>query len=86
MAINTVQHGFRPGASNYLSVRVQCRGDRWTLRFRDDCRAFDPVAYVPRGDDQTKYLGIRMVMAMADDVRYTYSLNLNNLTILLNAA
>ena len=86
MATNTVQHGFRPGASNYLSVRVQCKGNRWTLRFRDDCRAFDPVAYVPQGDDQTKYLGIRMVMGMADDVRYTYSLNLNNLTILLNAA
>lgn len=52
------------------------------LRFRDDCRAFDPVSYTPQGEQDA--LGIRVVMAMADDIRYTYSLNLNNLTIKLS--
>ena len=84
MAGNTVLHGFKPGAGNYLSVRVQCRENRWILRFRDDCRAFDPVSRVPQ-EDRTDCLGIRVVLGMADDVRYTYSLNLNNLTILLTA-
>lgn len=79
MATNVVLHGFAPDGKNHLSVRIQHKGGRWVLRFRDDCRSFDPVSYTPReGKDA---LGIRVVMAMADDIRYTYSLNLNNLTI-----
>ena len=83
MAGNTVLHGFDPQRENFLSVRVQHKGDRWVLRFRDNCRAFDPVSYVPAGNQDA--LGIRLVTAMADDIRYTYSLNLNNLTIKLTA-
>ena len=83
IAGNTVIHGFDPKKDNHLSVRVQHRGTRWVLRFRDDCTAFDPVSYVPAGEEDA--LGIRLVMAMADDIRYTYSLNLNNLTIRLDA-
>ena len=82
MAANTVQYGF--GAQpdrRHLSVRLLKKPDRFVLRFRDDCRAFDPVNYVPaEGKDA---LGIRLVMAMADEIRYTFSLNLNNLTIVL---
>jgi two-component sensor histidine kinase len=81
MASNTVQHGFSKDAENHLSVRILHKPDAWVLRFRDDCRAFDPVSYVPRGEEDA--LGIRLVTAMADDIRYTYSLNLNNLTIKL---
>ena len=83
MASNTVIHGFGKENKNHLSIRVQHKGNRWVLRFRDDCRAFDPVSYVPDGKDDA--LGIRLVMAMADDIRYTYSLNLNNLAIKLDA-
>ena len=82
MASNTVMHGFNPRGGNHLSIRVQHKRDRWILRFRDDCRAFDPVSYVPK-EGQEDALGIRLVLAMAEDVRYTYSLNLNNLTIKL---
>ena len=82
MASNTVLHGFEEGKQNHLSIRIQHKGNRWVLRFRDDCRAFDPVSYTPRGEQDA--LGIRVVMAMADDIRYTYSLSLNNLTIKLS--
>ena len=41
------------------------------------------MSYVPAGEQEG--LGIRLVTAMADDIRYTYSLNLNNLTIKLTA-
>ena len=85
MAASTIQHGFsHDGRSHHLSVRVQCKEDRWVLRFRDDCASFDPVHYVPEDENET--LGIRLVMAMADEVRYTYSLNLNNLTVLIRHA
>ncbi len=83
MASNTVQHGFREGRENLLSVRIQHRNGRWVLRFRDDCRAFDPVSYVPP-EGAEEALGLRLVLGMADDIRYTYLLSMNNLTIFLN--
>ena len=84
MAANTIQHGFvKDNRPHHLSVRVLCKPDVWVVRFRDDCGAFDPVHYVPReGKDA---LGIRLALAIANEVSYTYSLNLNNLTLKLPA-
>ncbi|MBR3290066.1 MAG: ATP-binding protein [Clostridia bacterium] len=84
MAVNTIQHGFvKDNKPHHLSVRVLYKPDAWVLRFRDDCGAFDPVHYVPReGKDA---LGIRLTLAMASEVSYTYSLSLNNLTLKLPA-
>ncbi len=82
MAGNTILHGFKAdGKPHHLSVRVLHKPGTWVLRFRDDCRAFDPVHYVPEGDEDG--LGIRLVRAMATEARYTYSLNMNNLTLTL---
>ena len=80
MTAYTIQHGFkRADAKRHLSVRVLRKPDHWMLRFRDDCDAFDPVHYIPgEGEDD---LGIRLMLAMSDEVRYTYSLNLNNLAL-----
>ena len=84
MAGNIIQHGFSADKKkHHLSVRVISKGERWVLRFRDDCRAFDPVHYIP--DEGKDALGIRLVLAIADEANYTYSLNLNNLTLKLRA-
>ncbi len=80
MGSNIVTHGFDPQADNHLSMRLQHKDGRWTLRFRDDCGAFDPVHYVP-AEGQEAGMGIRIVLSMADEVRYTYSMNLNNLMV-----
>jgi len=85
MARNTIQHGFeRDKKEHHLSVRVLHKPDHWVLRFRDDCGAFDPVHYVP-ADGTEEGLGIRLTRAMAREASYTYSLNLNNLTLKLPA-
>ncbi len=84
MASNTVAYGFAEGKKNHLSVRLQHKDDRWVLRFRDDCAAFDPVSYIPP-EGEGRGTGIRLVTAMADDIRYTYSLNLNNLTLIFDS-
>ena len=78
MAVNTIEHGFRKdGKNHHLSVRLLRKADHWILRFRDDCGAFDPVHFEP-GEEQ---VGIRMVMKLAEEAHYTYSLNLNNLML-----
>ena len=77
---NTIQHGFSEKGGN-LSVRLLHKRGYWVLRFRDDCRDFYPVRYVPtEGKDA---LGIRLVLAMTEEANYTYSLNLNNLSLKL---
>ena len=79
-AANIIDYGFSgDDKPHHLSVRLQHKDDRWVLRFRDDCRAFDPVHYEPK--DGKPSLGLRMVRAMADKVSYTSSLNLNNLAL-----
>ncbi len=83
MGTYTVTHGFaRSGGKHTLSVRLQYKDSRWTLRFRDDCMAFDPVSHVSE-DIGPDSVGIRLAMRMADEARYTYSLNLNNLVLVL---
>ncbi|MBR0464355.1 MAG: ATP-binding protein [Clostridia bacterium] len=81
MGSNVVTHGFDRSGRQHLSMRLLQKAENWVLRFRDDCRAFDPVNYVPQSEEQG--IGIKLVMAMASEVRYTYSLSLNNLTILI---
>lgn len=80
MSVNVVGYGFSADEKpHHLFVRLLRKKDMWVLRFRDDCTAFDPVRYVPPPDES--HLGIKIVLAMARDVRYTSSLNLNNLMI-----
>ncbi|MBQ6550425.1 MAG: ATP-binding protein [Lachnospiraceae bacterium] len=82
MAANVIDHGFKKDDKPHrLSVRLLHKEDSWVIRFRDDCRAFDPVHYIPaEGKDA---LGIRLTLAMADEAQYTYSLSLNNLALRL---
>ena len=82
MGSNIVTHGFSAGKKNRLSIRLQHKGGHWTLRFRDDCTAFDPVHHISEGDAKDS-VGIHLAMRMADEARYTYSMNLNNLTLIL---
>jgi anti-sigma regulatory factor (Ser/Thr protein kinase) len=80
MAVNTIEHGFRrEGKPRILSVRVLHKPDRWVLRFRDNCRPHDPIHCVP--DEDREALGIRLMLGVSTEARYTYSMNLNNLTL-----
>ena len=80
MAGNTITHGFvRDKKHHDLSVRLLYKDSGLILRFRDDCGAFDPVHYIPKENKDA--LGLRLVLAFATDVRYTYAMNLNNVCI-----
>ena len=81
MGSNIVLNGFSRAGKNRLNVRLQHKGDHWTLRFRDDCTAFDPIRHVSENGPED--VGIHLVMRMADEARYTYSMDLNNLVLIL---
>ena len=79
MAGNVIEHGFpKDEKDHHLSVRITDK-DGWTLRFRDDCVAFDPLHFVP--EEAGQGIGIRLVTAMTQEAYYTYSINLNNLVL-----
>ena len=44
--------------------------------------AFDPVQHISLVNAQDS-VGINLAMRMADEARYTYSMNLNNLALIL---
>ena len=80
MAGNVIKYGFSAdGKSHHLFIRILDKPEQWVLRFRDDCRAFDPLHFIPREEGQG--LGIRLVLTMAEEAYYTYSMNLNNLVL-----
>lgn len=84
-AANIVSYGFGKDKkrANHLSIRLQNKGDRWVLRFRDDCAAFDPMQFLTMKSGKAGS-GLRLLSAMADEIRYTYSLNLNNLMLVFH--
>ena len=79
-AANTIQHGFATDRKHHdLSVRLLKKDASFILRFRDNCSAFDPVHYVPEKKEAA--LGLRLMLAFAEEAHYTYAMNLNNLCI-----
>ena len=87
IAGNVVEHGFLPGASNHLDVRITKKNDDTIIRIRDDCAHFDfkeqAAAFVPDPEHPEKNIGVRIVMKLAKDIAYANTMNTNNLTITL---
>lgn len=82
---NIVEFGFSDGKKHSIDIRVMKLDDGWTLRFRDNCKQFDPTEWIKlhETDDPTANIGIRMVCGMAKKVDYLNTMELNNLTVKL---
>lgn len=85
MAQNVIEHGFTKDEKDHmLSVRIVHKGNELIIRMRDNCKNFDPrkkYMQIYANDDVGGNIGIRMIMAEADEVSYTSMFNLNNLLI-----
>lgn len=84
MAGNVVDHGFeKDNKKHSVDIRVIRKGEKMTLRIRDNCTAFDPAEYhrAMQPDESGKNVGIKMVYALAREVRYQNLLGMNVLTI-----
>ncbi len=83
MVMNVIRYGFEESGAHSISVKMKKDDDSWILRIRDDCRLFDPEAYVKSitSDEKGSHFGIRMIYGLADDVKYLNTFKLNNLLI-----
>ena len=83
LGTNVVEYGFAKDEGRLLEIRIVHFEDAWVLRLRDNCRAFDPVKWIQlnESDDPTVNMGIKLVCAMAKDVTYVSTLDLNIITL-----
>lgn len=87
MAGNIVRHG-RSRNKNGICVdyRLYAGNGKICLSLRDYCEEFDPMKYYGIHKDQMaeSNIGIRMVMKMAQDIRYINTFNSNCLLIFID--
>ncbi|MBR4555097.1 MAG: ATP-binding protein [Ruminococcus sp.] len=90
MSRNTIDYGFSMDDKEHsIDIRLLIKENDPVLRIRDNCINFDPVRYMETHkddendstDDSSMHMGIRMVMNMAQKVKYVNSLGFNNLTM-----
>lgn len=87
MANNILQHGNPDARKMYgAEYRLFINEGRICLTLRDYNQAFDPTMWYQtnQNNDPGEGLGIRMVMALAEDIRYFNAINSNNLILWLN--
>ena len=86
IGINILRFGIR-GRKKQCEILLYASNGTWTLRFRDDCDAFDPVSYLDsfRTEDAHDRFGLRLALSMAREAVYVRSMNINNLRIRVSA-
>ena len=83
-ASNIIAHGKTKGRKKASAdYRISISGGKISITFRDCCEYFDPSAfYESHKDDSPGNLsGMKIVMRLADDVRYFSAFNSNNIMI-----
>ncbi len=86
MGGNIIRHGkARRGGSVCADYRISANGGRIGISLRDYCEEFDPMKFneIHRDDNRMSNIGIRMVMALAKDIRYINTFNSNCLFMYL---
>ncbi len=82
---NIIIHGFDKKRSNSIVIKLLLLNDKTTLCIKDNCVLFDPVHYyetmkeVPEGTADG--IGIKLLIKMSKNVKYTTGFKLNNLMI-----
>lgn len=83
LAGNMIRHGFTDGKPHCIEVRVLKKGDKYYVRFRNDCLIFDPLKQIRllSDEDPTYHIGLRMIANLAREIQYTCVLKLNNILV-----
>ena len=86
IGISILRFGIR-GRKKQCEILLYASNGAWTLRFRDDCDAFDPVSYLDSFKPAAPHdrFGLRLALSMAREAVYVRSMNINNLRIRVSA-
>ena len=85
MCNNILCHGFKPQKKNLISARILIDQEKKIrISIRDDCTPFSPLEWKEihnNDEDRTSNIGIRMVAAIAQEMRYVNVMDMNSLYI-----
>ena len=86
-ASNIIAHGKTKGRKKVSAdYRISISGGKISITLRDCCEYFDPSAFYEahKNDSPENISGIKIVMTLADDVRYFSAFNSNNIMIYID--
>lgn len=84
LLLSTAEHAFENAEDGSMDVRVLVSGEDVIMRIRNGGREFDPIRFFEENPDNIdECLGLQMIVAGARNVKYTRTLGVNNLTVLL---
>lgn len=84
VTVNYFEHGLKPNKkSGVIEVRYTALDDKCRLEFRDNGKSFDPCAYyeMHEQEDTVNHMGLKIILSLADDIKYTNVVGLNSLVI-----
>ena len=91
MGTNVIKHGFtrdQRKRKHALDARVVYKDGDLIVRLRDNSLNFNPLKKaesVFKSEDKSSFLGLKMILGAAEEIRYTNLLDLNNLIIRIKA-
>ena len=84
LLLSTIEHAFDGQRGESMDVRLFVSGEDVIMRIRNGGREYDAIRFFrEHPDDIEESLGISMIVAGARDVKYTRTLGVNNLTVLI---
>ena len=84
LLISISEHAFDEGETGSMDIRLFATGDDVVMRIRNGGREFDPIKFFENNpNDIDQCLGIQIIVMGAKEVKYTRTLGVNNLTVLI---
>ncbi len=84
VTVNYFEHGLKANKkSGVIEVRYTALEDKCRLEFRDDGKSFDPCAYYKMHEQESpiNHMGLKIILSLADNLKYTNVVGLNSLVI-----
>ena len=83
MSVLIIDAGFGDGRDHSIDIKIFVKNGQITIRLRDDCRAFDATRRnaIMHPEDNCANIGIRVLNAIAKDINYYSTLDMNYLTM-----
>jgi len=88
MATNVFTHGMtKDNKKHNLLIRIIVEDEKVIISTIDDCKKFDITkrlkTFEMDSNNPTKNIGIRMILLLAKEIKYSNTMNINNLQIIL---
>ncbi len=83
MAVIIMDAGFGDGKAHSIDMKIFVKNGQITIRLRDDCKPFDATQRdaVMHPEDNCSHVGIRVLNAVAKEINYYSTLDMNYLTM-----